>query len=109
MKSVNKIFEDVVRRVAVKYGNNVIVPVWRLGVHKQPAYSLNQSPKTSPLKFPIVCLYSPFVEDRTEAETSASLDFIIMVNTLKTYTNERGKRLRLSRCSPYFINFSLMK
>ena len=92
MKSVNKIFEDVVRRVAVKYGKNVSYLFGDWSYISNQLTVWNQSPKTSTLKFPMVCLYSPFVEDRTEAETRASLDFIIMVNTLKTYTNEEREK-----------------
>lgn len=88
MKSLNKVFEDVVKRVSGKYGKNVsyLFGDWAYISNQLTVWS--QSPKTSPLKFPIICLYSPFEEDRTSVETKASLDFIIMVNTSKTYTNE---------------------
>jgi hypothetical protein len=59
MKSVNKIFEDVVRRVAVKYGKNVSYLFGDWSYISNQLTVWNQSPKTSPLKFPIVCLYSP--------------------------------------------------
>lgn len=92
MKSLNKIFEDVVKRVSARYGSNVsyLFGDWAYISNQLTVWS--QSPKTSPLKFPIICLYSPYEEDRTSTETKASLDFIIMVNTLKTYTNEDRER-----------------
>lgn len=88
MKPVNDIFADIVKKVSKRYGSNVsfLFGDW--------AYISNQltlwgkSPKTSKLKFPIICLYSPFAEDRSSAETEVSLEFIIMVNTLKGYSNE---------------------
>ena len=66
---------------------------WRLVIHKQPAYSLEPVAQNQSIEIPysFVCILL-FVEDRTEAETRASLDFIIMVNTLKTYTNEEREK-----------------
>lgn len=92
MKSLNKIFEDVVKRVSNRYGSNVsyLFGDWAYISNQLTLWS--KSPKTSYLKFPIICLYSPFVEDRTGTETKSSLDFIIMINTLKTYTNEEREK-----------------
>lgn len=69
MKPVNDIFADIVKKVSKRYGSNVsfLFGDW--------AYISNQltlwgkSPKTSKLKFPIICLYSPFTEDRSSAES----------------------------------------
>lgn len=40
-------------------------------------------------KYPIVCLRSPIDETRESKKRSASLDVVILVNTLKNYTNEQ--------------------
>lgn len=109
MKPVNDIFADIVKKVSKRYGSNVsfLFGDW--------AYISNQltlwgkSPKTSKLKFPIICLYSPFTEDRSSAETEVSLEFIIMVNTLKGIQMKTGKRLPLSRYCDLYTIFSWMK
>lgn len=88
IRSINDIFSDIVQRASDRYGSNIsyIFGDW--------AYISNQmalwgkSDKTCRFKFPIICLYSPFVEERTGKGINASLDFIIMVNTMQAYTNE---------------------
>lgn len=108
MKPVNDIFADIVKRYRkIRKQCVVLFGDW--------AYISNQltlwgkSPKTSKLKFPIICLYSPFTEDRSSAETEVSLEFIIMVNTLKGIQMKTGKRLPLSRYCDLYTIFSWMK
>lgn len=86
--SVNRMFAEIVGRVSEKWGKNVsyLFGDWSYVSNQLTVWG--KSPKTSPLKFPIICLYSPFTEDRGAEESRVSLEFILMVNTEKDYTNE---------------------
>lgn len=92
MRSINKIFEDVVKRVAEKYGSNVSFLFGDWAYISSQLTEWGKSSSTCKFKFPIICLYSPFIEDRTAPKRTVSLEFIIMVNTLKEYTNEDRER-----------------
>ena len=52
-----------------------------------------ESPKMSKLRFPIICLYSPYTEDRTGKDRTTTLELAIMVDTLKDYTNEEREKV----------------
>lgn len=93
MKSVNDIFRDIVANTAGIYGKNVsyMFGDWEYIAGRLTEWS--QSRETSRLKFPIICLYSPYVEDRTSKIPSASLEFIIMVDTRREYLNEERERV----------------
>lgn len=86
--SVNRMFAEIVGRVSEKWGRNVsyLFGDWNYISNQLTVWG--KSPKTSPLKFPIICLYSPFTEERDAEDVRVSLEFIIMVNTEKDYTNE---------------------
>ena len=88
MKSVNKIFEDVVKRVAERYGSNVSYMFGDWAYISNQLTAWGKSPSVCKLKYPIICLYSPFTEDRSSVKRQTTLEFIIMVNTAKEYTNE---------------------
>lgn len=86
--SVNRMFAEIVGMVSEKWGRNVsyLFGDWNYISNQLTVWG--KSPKTSPLKFPIICLYSPFTEERDAEEARVSLEFIIMVNTEKNYSNE---------------------
>lgn len=92
MRPLHDIVGDVVTRVAEKVGCNVTY-LW--GDWSYIADTLtrwNASEYTAGLKYPCICLYSPYEERRTmqggREQSEATLELLIMVNTLKDYTNE---------------------
>lgn len=86
--SVNRMFAEIVGRVSDKWGRNVSYLFGDWSYISNQLTVWGKSPKTSPLKFPIICLYSPFTEERDAEDARVSLEFILMVNTEKDYTNE---------------------
>lgn len=86
--SVNRMFAEIVGRVSDKWGRNVSYLFGDWSYISNQLTVWGKSPKTSPLKFPIICLYSPFTEERDAEDVRVSLEFIIMVNTEKNYSNE---------------------
>lgn len=86
--SVNRMFAEIVGRVSDKWGRNVSYLFGDWSYISNQLTVWGKSPKTSPLKFPIICLYSPFTEERDAEDARVSLEFIIMVNTEKNYSNE---------------------
>lgn len=86
--SVNRMFAEIVGRVSEKWGRNVAYLFGDWSYISNQLTVWGKSPNTSPLKFPIICLYSPFTEERDAEEARVSLEFIIMVNTEKIYSNE---------------------
>ena len=92
MKPLHDIVGDVVASAAEKVGCNVTY-LW--GDWSYIADTLtrwNASEYTAGLKYPCICLYSPYEERRTmqggREQSEATLELLIMVNTLKDYTNE---------------------
>lgn len=88
MISVNEIFREIVNRVSKRYGNNVSYMFGDWDYISDQLTLWSRNPDTSKLKFPIVCLYSPYKEDRGK-KRSVSLNLLICVNTRKEYTNEQ--------------------
>lgn len=86
--SVNRMFAEIVGRVSDKWGRNVSYLFGDWSYISNQLTVWGKSPNTSPLKFPIICLYSPFTEERDAEDARVSLEFILMVNTEKDYTNE---------------------
>ena len=91
-KSVNEIFRDLVGRVAERYGKNVSFLFGDWGYISNTLVKWGNDSETSRLKYPIICLLSPYEEDRTDVNSKVSLEFIIMVNTIKSYDNETRER-----------------
>lgn len=97
MKSINDIFREIVTNTAKIYGSNVsyMFGDWEYIAGQLTEWS--QSPETSKLKFPIICLYSPYVENRTSKMPVASLEFLIMVDTQKGYLNEEREKVSFAK------------
>lgn len=91
--SVTRMFAEIVGRVSERHGSNVSYLWGDWGYISNQLVLWSKSPNTSPLKFPLICLLSPFTEDRTEESARVSLDFYLMVNTEKDYTNEDRERI----------------
>lgn len=97
MKSINDIFREIVADTAKIYGNNVSYMFGDWEYISGQLTEWSQSQKTSKLKFPIICLYSPYVENRTSKIPDASLEFIIMVDTKKEYLNEEREKVSFAK------------
>lgn len=95
--SVNRMFAEIVGRVSEKWGRNVSYLFGDWSYISNQLTVWGKSPKTSPLKFPIICLYSPFTEERDAEDARVSLEFILMVNTEKDYTNEDRELISFDR------------
>ena len=95
--SINRIFADIVGRVSEKWGKNVsfLFGDWEYISNQLVVWG--KSPKTSPLRFPLVCLLSPFTEDRTGEDCHVSLEFYILVNTEKEYPNETREEVSFDK------------
>lgn len=86
--SVNRLFGDIVERVSERYGSHVAYQFGDWEYISNQLVVWGKSPEKSPMKYPIICLISPFEEDRREEDERVSLWFIVLVNTRKGYTNE---------------------
>ena len=97
MKSVNDIFREIVANTAKIYGKNVsyMFGDWEYIAGQLTVWS--ESPEASKLKFPIICLYSPYTENRTSRNPDVALKFLIMVDTRKEYLNEERERVSFAK------------
>lgn len=109
MKSINEIFRDIVRDTSKEYGKNVsyMFGDWEYIAGELTKWS--ESQKTSKLKFPIICLYSPYMEDRTKKDPEALLNFLILVNTSKEYTNEDREKISFEKVLRPIYNLFIKK
>lgn len=109
MNSINEIFRDIVTNTSKEYGKNVsyMFGDWEYIAGELTKWS--ESQKTSKLKFPIICLYSPYMEDRTKNNPAASLDFLILVNTSKEYINEDREKISFEKVLRPIYNIFIKK
>ena len=93
MKPVTVIMREITARTATAYGRNIsfLGGEWDDIADKRKTWG--KSRKTAGMKFPIICLYSPFTEDRTGRQPKVSLSLLIAVNTLKDMTNEEREKV----------------
>lgn len=63
----------------------------------------SKSNDTAKLKYPAIFLYSPIEEDRTGEKGKMSLDILLVVNTLPSYTNEERSRISFCRMSQTYL------
>lgn len=87
------IFADVVSRVAKRYGRNVNFQYGDWAYISKTLTAWSQSAETARLKYPVICLFSPFEEDKTNKDVycTASLDLLIATDTLPEYSNEKRR------------------
>lgn len=90
---ITDIFADVVSRVAERYGKNVNFQYGDWAYISKTLTTWSQSPDTSRLKYPVICLFSPFEENKTDKDVycNTSLDLLIAVDTLPEYSNEKRR------------------
>lgn len=92
MTPIHEIIGDVVARTAEAYGGNVsyLFGDWSYIADTLTKWNANAS--TAALKYPIVCLYSPYEErrriERGQRLSTATLELLLLVNTEKDYINE---------------------
>lgn len=97
MKSVNDIFREIVAATAGEYGKNISYMFGDWDYIASELTKWSDSPAYSALKFPIICLYSPYEEDRSGKDPSVSLEFLILVDTAQDYTNEEREEISFRR------------
>lgn len=92
MTSVNDIFRDIVGRVSVAYGREILFQFGDWDYISDMLVVMSKSHATSSKKYPIICLYSPYTEEISGKNRNVNLDILIAVNTLKEYTNEQREQ-----------------
>ena len=90
---MNNLVVDIFRDIVLEVENKIGYPVnYQFGDWSYMAKILagmSKTPVASANKYPLIGLFSPFVENRTDYKvTSVSLKFIIATVTKKDYTNE---------------------
>lgn len=90
---ITDVFADVVDRVSDRYGKNVNFQYGDWAYISKTLTEWSGSPETARLKYPVICLFSPFDEDKTSKDIycSTSLDLLIAVDTLPEYPNEKRR------------------
>lgn len=89
MMSINEIMRAIVGRVSDKLGYHVEFQFGDWDYIADVLQVMSTSNTTSHLRYPIVCLRSPYTEQREGKTRTATLEMLIAVNTLKDYTNEQ--------------------
>lgn len=83
------IFRDIVAGVSKDVGYMVNYQFGDWQYMAKTLSAMGKAPVTAGRKYPMIGLYSPFDEDKSNPSlTSVSLSLIIAVNTLGNYTNE---------------------
>lgn len=93
MMSVNEIMREIVRRTSEGCGRHVSFLFGDWDYISDTLKAWGKSQATAKGKFPIVCLYSPYTEDRTGDSPSVSLSLLIAVNTRKDMENEERENV----------------
>lgn len=92
------IFQDIVDRVSERLGTYVNFQFgdWPYisGVLQTLASSKSQAKK----RYPVICLFLPSDQSRDVAVSDLSLDFLIAVDTLASYTNEERRDKSFRAC-----------
>lgn len=97
---ITDLFADIVKRVSERYGSNVAYMFGDWAYISAQLTTWSKSAETARLKYPAIFLYSPFEEDKTEkdAQCTATVDLLIVVNTLAEYTNEDRSVVSYAQC-----------
>lgn len=89
--SVTGIIGEIVKKTACRLGFHVnyLWGDWTYISNQLTIWSKN--PETARLKYPVICLFTTFDEDKRDRRyhCKASLDFLIATSTLSGYTNEQ--------------------
>lgn len=92
MISVNELFRDIVGRVSERYGKHVEFQFGDWDYIANVLQTMSTSATTMGMRYPIVCLRSPYTEVREGKTRDVNLELLIAVNTLKEYTNEQREK-----------------
>ena len=92
MTSVNEVLREIVERVSERYGKHVEFQFGDWDYIANVLQVMSSSVATSALRYPIVCLRSPYTEVREGKEREVSIELLIAVNTLKEYSNEQREQ-----------------
>jgi hypothetical protein len=92
MTPIHDIIGDVVKATAKALGRNISYLYGDWDYISNILTRWNGSPETAALKYPIICLYSPYQESRSvesaKERSTANLELLILCNTQKNYLNE---------------------
>lgn len=108
MTSITDIFEDVTKSVSAKLGCNVNFLFGDWSYISSVLSKWSSSRDTANSKYPAICLLSPFSENRDlpGKKADASLEFIIVTDTLANYTNEQRRELSFKKkLNPIYEEF----
>lgn len=95
---ITDVFKEIVRRVSEKYKGHIAYMFGDWDYISDKLLIWGKSSFTSGLKYPAIFLYSPIEEDKTDEPYSASLELLIVVNTLPSYTNEERSNISFKEC-----------
>lgn len=110
MTPIHEIIGDVVAKAAEKYGSNVSYLYGDWPYIADILTRWNADATTLALKYPIVCLYSPYQETRQTVggrmQSTATLELLILVNTEKNYLNEDRDSISFAQVlRPVYLSF----
>ena len=96
MKVIPDIFREITAEVSKEYGSRVSYMFGDSVYINETLTTWGKNPETAELKYPIIILYTPFKEEKTDYRyyCRTNLDFLIAVNAQKGYMNE--DRLNIS-------------
>ena len=92
MRPVHDIIGDIVKATSEAMGRNISYLYGDWDYISNILTRWNGSPETAALKYPIICLYSPYPEKRQLegkwVRSDVTLEMLILCNTQKDYLNE---------------------
>lgn len=92
MRPVHDIIGDIVKATAEAMGRNISYLYGDWDYISNILTRWNGSPETAAMKYPIICLYSPYPEKRQLegkwVRLDVTLEMLILCNTQKDYLNE---------------------
>lgn len=93
-KPITEIIGDIVDKASEAMGIhiNYLWGDWTYISNQLTIWS--KTPETARLKYPVVCLFSPFDEDKTDAryQSKAYVEMLIATSTMSDYTNEQREQ-----------------
>lgn len=86
-----EIFSDICKKVSSKVGYDINYVFGDSTYIREAILIQKKVPQTAAKRFPLIGLYTPFTEDKTDNKVYCKTDvnLIIAINTLKDYTNEQ--------------------
>ena len=86
-----EIFSDICRKVSSEVGYDINYIFGDSTYIREAILTQKKIPQAAAKRFPLIGLYTPFTEDKTNRNVycKADVNLIIAINTLKDYTNEQ--------------------